>query len=315
MSLKTYLQQTFAVLRQRPYLWAIALIAVMGDLVAVISYSPFTSRLHFWTMTFLFVTIVAEAALIYAFLQHYMGKPSGFVDAVMTAVTYIPQLLAAKAVPLVVLGIYTLFLMTVAPQLVINLADNVSIAIFLLLLITLPVLVIVQIWAFLTVCVLFTSESSIAEVISAAWYMTWQYKWRLFKLALPFLLIDLALIAVLFGVNAITYDSIFTRVVTPDMADEAGLLTGEGSTAAGATFTMSRFLNSFWVMIFKTRGIELASVPLFITNQMIAGLTAVFVGLVLLIFRVGVFAAAFLHFSESEPANENVLRVNYKEPV
>ncbi|HFE66728.1 MAG TPA: hypothetical protein ENJ93_05650 [Chloroflexi bacterium] len=309
MSLKTYLQQTFGVLRQHPYLWAIALIAVLGDVVAVVTYSPFTARLHFWTLAFLLVTIVAEAALIYAYLQYYTGKETGFVDALMTAVTYIPQLLAAKILPLVALGVYTLFLMVVAPQLVTAFADNVGVAIFILLLITLPVLVIVQTWAFFIVCVLFTSESSIAEVISAAWYMAWRHKWHLLKIALPFLLIDLALIALLFSVNAITYDSIFTRIVTPDMADEGDLLTREGSTAAGVMFTMSRFLNSFWIMIFKTRGIEVASVPLFITDQAAAGLTAVFAGLILMIFRIGVFAAAFLQFPESEPVSNDVLRV------
>lgn len=309
MSLKTYLQQTFTVLRQHPYLWAVALIAVLGDVIAVITYSPFTARLHFWTLLFVLVTIVAEAALIYAYLQYYTGKEAGFVDALMTAVTYTPQLLAAKILPLVVLGVYTLFLMVVAPQLVTAFADNVGIVIFMLLLITLPILVVVQTWAFFTVCVLFTSESSIAEVISEAWYMAWQHKWHLLKIALPFLLLDLALIALLFSVNAITYDSIFTRIVTVDMADEGDLLTGEGSTAAGVMFTMSRFLNSFWIMIFKTRGIEIASIPLFITNQMVAGLTAVFAGLVLMIFRIGVFAAAFLQFPESAPVSHDVLHV------
>ncbi len=315
MSLKMYLQQTFAVLRQHPYLWAIALIAVLGDVVAVITYSPFTARLHFWTLLFVLVTIIAEAALIYAYLQYYTGKESGFVDTVMTAVTYIPQLLAAKILPLVALGVYTLFLMVVAPQLVTTLADNVGVAIFILLLITLPVLVIVQTWAFFIVCVLFTSESSIAEIISTAWYMAWRHKWHLLKIALPFLLVDLALIALLFSVNAITYDSIFTRIITPDMADEGDLLTGEGSTAAGVMFTMSRFLNSFWIMIFKTRGIEVASIPLFITDQMVAGLAAVFAGLVLMVFRIGVFAAAFLQFPESEPVSDDILHVNYKESV
>ncbi|HIP72153.1 MAG TPA: hypothetical protein EYH05_12245 [Anaerolineae bacterium] len=315
MSLKTYLQQTSGVLRQHPYLWAIALIAVLGDVVAVVTHSPFTARLHIWTLLFVLITIVAEAALIYAYLQYYTGKEAGFVDALMTAVTYIPQLLAAKILPLVLLGVYTLFLMVVAPQLVTAFADNVGVAVFILLLITLPVLVVVQTWAFFIVCVLFTSESSIAEVISAAWYMAWRHKWHLLKIALPFLLLDLALIAVLFSVNAITYDSIFTRIVTPDMADSGDLLTGEGSTAAGVMFTMSRFLNSFWVMIFKTRGIEVASIPLFITDQMMAGLTAVFAGLVLLIFRIGVFAAAFLQFPESEPISHDVLHVDYKETV
>jgi hypothetical protein len=315
MSLKTHLQQTFTVLRQHPHLWAIALIAVLGDVIAVVTYSPFTARLQFWTLLFVLVTIVAEAALIYAYLQYYTGKETGFVDALMTAVTYIPQLLAAKILPLVALGIYTLFLMTVAPHLVTAFADSVGIAVFILLLITLPVLVVVQTWAFFIVCVLFTSESSIAEIISAAWHMAWQHKWHLLKIALPFLLIDLALIALLFSVNAITYDSIFTRIVTVDMADEGDLLTGEGSTAAGVMFTMSRFLNSFWVMIFKTRGIEVASIPLFITNQMVAGLTAVLAGLVLMILRIGVFAAVFLQFPESEPISHDVLHVDYKETV
>jgi hypothetical protein len=300
MSLKTYLQQTIGVLRRHPYLWAIALIAVLGDAAAVVGYSPFTARLRFWTILFILVTIVAEAALIYAYLQYYTGKSSGFVDALMTAVTYIPQLLAAKVLPLVILGVYTLFLMAAAPQLITIFADKVGVAIFILLLITLPVLVVVQTWSFFIVCVLFTSESSIAEITSAAWYMAWQHKWRLLKIAVPFLLVDLTLIALLFSVNAINYDSLFTRIVTKEMADEGDILTGEGTTTAGVMFTMSRFLNTFWIMIFKTRGIEMTSVPLFITNQIAAGLTAVFLGLVLMLLRIGVFAAAFLHFAKSE---------------
>ncbi|MCP4361748.1 MAG: hypothetical protein GY796_27365 [Chloroflexi bacterium] len=302
MPIKPVYQNALAAIFKHPYFWLIALIAILGDIRAVLAYNPFTTRLNFWVFLFVGIAIVAETALIYGFLQNAEGKPSGFVDAVMTAVSYIPQLLALKVVPLLLFSLYFLLLSVMGPLIVV--VPAVVLKVLLVSGVTaagLLLLFFMQAWSFFTICDLMTRHSSLGEIFSHAWSSVWQTKYQIFRLCLPLILIDLALIAALFTFGAISQESMFSRIITGEEADQQTLLLGEGGGgAAGIEFTINRLANSILVMGFKNQGVEFGTIPLFITDHKIAGLIVAGIGLFLLMLRAGVLVQAYTAVSNTE---------------
>lgn len=314
MQIKSIYAHALNLIFKHPYLWIIAAIAIIGDIRAVVAYNPTTTRLTVWVIVFAVIAILAEAALIIAILQHQRNNKFGFVDAIMTALTYAPQLLVLKVVPLVLFSFFFITLSVVGPLAFI--VDSVFIKAFLVALLSLVGLLLlffIQAWSFFSVCEIVTKESSIGESFSHAWGHVWQFKWQIVKICLPLIIIDLIVIVVMIVFGAISYESMFYRVISGEEADRQALLLGEGrGGSAGVEFTINRLANSILVMAFKNRGIEFASIPLFITNNVIAGVMTAVTGMLLMLLRTAVLALTYLQIARPQSAITESLRTTFK---
>lgn len=299
MPIKPTYQHAVATLFKNPYVWGIALIATVGDVWAVLAYNPALTRLTFGVFLFTLVSMLAEAGLIYAYVQNLQGKRSGLVDALMTAVSYLPPLLAIKIVPIIIFSGFIIFLSVMGP--LVFIVEGLALKIILASLITavsLTLLFFLQGWSFFAICDLYKRESSLGETFSHAWHLIWHYKWTVLKLCLPLILLDALLIGLLLGAGAITYESTFHRLISSEEADRSALLVGEGGGAfAGVEITVNRLANSVLVMGFKNRGVELASVPFLITDNVLAGVATAVISLVLILIRASVLTQAYFRLT------------------
>ena len=297
---------------QTPYAWLLALLAVVGDAWAVLSYNATSVGLSANVIWLTLLTFVAETSLIYSFGQQARGKPSRLIDSVMTAVTCVLQTLGGKLILLIVPAICGAVLLIFSPVLIsflleehpglammpLQLSPSTLRNIVLLLSIpTLPLLLLNQVWTFFTSCGILIQGYSVGEAIAHAWRVLWTNKKRIILVILLFVLVDLLLIAALVGVRAVSVESAFKYTVTEEMAERNALL-DSGFIEAGDYFLIDRPINGFLAATLKGRVADLLSIPLYFADSRIAGSVVVALEMVLLLLRISVFTSAYAEFAE-----------------
>lgn len=78
------------------------------------------------------------------------------------------------------------------------------------------------------------------EAITHGWRITREHIGRVVRIVLPFIAIDLILVAALITVPAVTYESTFIYTITPEMAEYNQQTYGSGPTKPGDYFTLNR---------------------------------------------------------------------------
>jgi hypothetical protein len=291
-----FLRKSVAMIRARPYVWYLALLAVLGDLWAVSTYDPHSIQISIGIFGFALIALVAEAGLIHSFIQYVQGKPGSFVDSLMTAITFPLQILGTKAILLIVPAIYFVVLMLTS-IVVLQSIVMVLIAVILALLI----LLFVQVWTVFTFCGVFSQGFSIGGAVVHGWRILWEHKWRVTWYIVLFVVVDLVLTALLVGVGAVTFESAFIYTVTPEMA-EIDPITGARIVKPGDHLVLNRPIYGYLAAIFRGRGVDLLSVPLYFSKNMVAGLVVVVLGIPLLLLRIAVLT--LVYFDLAEPTLE-----------
>jgi hypothetical protein len=297
---------------QVPYAWLLALLAVVGDAWAVLTYGATSVDLSANVIWLTLLTFIAETSLIYSFGQQVRGKPSRFIDSVMTAITCVLQTLGGKLILLIVPAICGAALLIFSPVLIsflleehpglammpLQLPPSTLRNIVLLLSIpTLPLLLLNQVWTFFTSCGILIQGYSVGEAIAHAWWVLWTNKKRIILVILLFVLVDLLLITALVGMRAVSIESAFRYTVTEEMAEYNARL-DSGFIEAGDYFLVDRPINGFLAATLKGRVADLLSIPLYITDGRIAGSAVAALEVVLLLLRVSVFTSAYIELAE-----------------
>lgn len=315
MKIVTFIRKSATILRQNPYLWLLALIAIVSDVGAVFSYDP--SQIHFPThlLWMLPLSLIAEVGLIYAFIQHTQGKTSTFVDSFMMSVTSLPRVLPLKAVILLAPALFSMLIYITA-----GLSAQNTIVQVIIITLALLLLLIVQIWTIFALCSSFFQEYSIGEAMTQAWHTLWGHKAKIMQMALPFLVVDLLLISLLVVTGAVSYDSTFLYTVTDEMAQQNVNMvqTGQrtnapGPTEAGKYFRINRVMNGYGAALLRARGVKLLSIPMFFVDNRAIGLIAVAIGMVLIPLRISVWTLTYLELAEPVPEFQSVIQAIHLE--
>ncbi len=295
MNIFTTIQRAWRLVWDHPYVWLLVLLAVLGDLWAILDYnpnSPNLSHLIIWVSLF---TFIAETGVIYALVRHDKGETSSFVDAIMSAVTSLGTL-GAKAVMMIIPAFFFVLFAILSSPLHVIFEDIQFPILFAILL--LPLLFLMQIWTPFTSCGLLIQQYSVSESMTHAWRIIWSKKKTLMQIAFVFILIDIFLIFMLYQVGGISFRSAFIYTVTEEMARMNVQFETGGHVLPGEYFAINRPIAGLMATILKARGIDLLSIPTYFIDKKLIGMVTVFVSMILLPLRLSVLAIAYNEWAE-----------------
>jgi hypothetical protein len=238
---------------------------------------------------------VGEAGLIYAISQHLLGRPSNFMDSILSAIASFLQILLVKILPLIPFAVIMIISLIFGSLITASLqALNNSILLgfgsALLVFLAIGFLLLSQTWTLFGLCVVLTGNPT--DFVADASETLLKNKRQILKVILPFVLIDVILLASLSVVGAISNESIMVYTVTEEMAADGSSV--GGPVAAGTYTSINRMINSFLATMLKGRGADLASLSLFVTDNLVYALMVAGIGLVLLPLRTAVFTTTYL---------------------
>ena len=193
--------------------WLLAAAALIGDVWALLSFSPHTVDPSGWTIFFLLLTFLAELGLFYSNFHWLENRPASLLDSFMTGVAFLIELLGSRLVLFIFPAAALVAVLIAAPFFFIG-----PVPIFAAIVLLALVMLATQTTTFFTCAEIMIKETPFGEAISRGLGMFWSHKRQLTKKLFPFLLVDLVLIGGLFGSGAITHDFMFIWTVTQDMA-------------------------------------------------------------------------------------------------
>jgi len=278
-----------------PYIWALALIAVLGDLWAILDYNPNSPNFSDLIIWVGILTFFAETSVLSALILHAQSTPCSFIDAIMTSISSLSAF-GAKAVMMVIPSLFLVLFVILSTPLHVIFDDILFPILFTILLV--PLLVMMQIWTPFTTCGIIVQQYSMSEAMTHALRIIWRKKKTLFQIALLILIIDAGLIFILYWTGGISFESAFIYTVTEEMAkNNVQFMTGSPAEA-GEYFAINRPIAGLLATVLKTRGVDLLSITTYIINKKLIGLATVVVAMAALLVRISVLTSAYHEWAE-----------------
>lgn len=286
---------TFQEIIQHPYLWILALISVLGQLRALLTYESGVI-LSAGLLFFALLSLVSDAAIMWAIVQHVKDRSSNILDAFMTALSYIGHLIIIKFIPSIPFIFLTMVGVVVIGKAMINqptTSDLITTAALLIPMIILSI--ILQIVTFFAMCFNLLENISFGESLREAWELTKNHKKKLTTLFSPFLIADILLIGILIASSVITYESAFGYQISEKQVFEYEQR-GKTFLDKFTIFTINRLYNSVVDQGAKYRTVDFIGYALFLIPNINIGLIILLVIFLQLPFRIGVGTATFLEY-------------------
>lgn len=270
-----------------------AFLALLGDVWALLTYTPYSVASSCWLIFFFLLTFIAELALFYSNFFVLEGKPESLLDSWMTGVAFMPNLLLARVI-ISILPASAIAVALISTPII----ENSPSGLFLNILLITAALLFSQLVTFFTCAEVLIRDIPAGEAISRGINLVWTHKKHLAVRMLPFILVDLVLLGALFSSGAITHDSMFIWRVTPEMARAARFagLDNPRLTRAGDYFVMNRPEQAYLLTLLKDRGAELLSLAYPMTANIPIGLAAILVSYPLLLLRMAVLTRCYREF-------------------
>lgn len=284
-----------------PVIWLIGLAAASADFWAVFNYSPNNTRISLPFILFCALGWLAEAILVFLLAARIQARTLRRGDAFLAGIMAFPRIVGMKA-----------FLLLAPITFIAILSMLFSIFRYfnrILLIALVPILIvlwIIQMVSFFALCTILVQDTSTGEAISTGWWLTWSKKGKNLLISLPFLLIDLAILGGLIGMQAITLNSAFGYVVTQESTEFENQLTdlnrslNTNFSTQGDYVVINRPLNGVWAALLHNRNVDLLSLSLFVMQDVRFGFAVAIIAWLLLLVRTAVWVQVYMKSMESQ---------------
>lgn len=304
-SLRQDLNRAAGTIRKQAYVWPLAALALLGPVLAAVTYDPTSTDKGFNVLWATLLALVAEGGLVYAFGANIRGEPVGLVDAVMSPVSLFGKMLVTRAIPLSLAATFTAVVMIMSPVIALDHSLLLVVAA-----VGLPVLLATQVWTFLGQCGILVHDYSVGEALTHAWRIGKGSIRRLAGPVLVFLVLDLLLTGILLATGATSEQSALEYTVTEEMADRNALLGGRAPTEPGQYFSITRPVTGYVAAALRGHGPSLFVVPFYLTGSGLAALLAAVAVLPFLVLRALVFTLVYTQIADPIPKlDDRSLRV------
>ena len=290
-------RQTLHTLRSAPTLWLPIAVIFLCEWWVIGSFDPHQAGLVEGVVFVGMITILAESVLLVMLDHARRGEQVGVLDATVPTVFQTLPIFGAKMVPLLLVLLFGLIGLLVIGASIPSLVAVQSPFLLVMAGIGLLGMLMAQLYTFFVIVAIVVGNVGFGHALQLPLeQMRARWRWLLRK-SLPFLLGDGVVIVLLILGGGISAESAFQFTITEEMA-ELAKRTGVGRTEPGIIPTLSRILNSFFVMATKARGVDLVSfVQLLIPNGWMGGLLALYMALTAP-FRSNVF---LMFFAQDDP--------------
>lgn len=295
MELTRFVKEGIQLVKRHPYIWALAFIAVWGDLWAIMDYKPHSANLSHLIIWVGIFTFYAETSVLSAFVLHVQKLPSSFVDAIMTALSSLSAF-GAKAVMMVIPSLFLVIFVIFSSPLHVIFDDIMFPILFVLFL--MPIMVLLQIWTPFTSCGIIVQQYSMSEAMTHGLRIIWRNKKSIVQIASLFFVVDILLMVILYWVGGISFESTFIYTVTEEMAKTNVQFKTGSPIEPGNYFAINRPIAGLMATSLKARGVDLLSIPMYFINKRMIGIVTVVVAMAFLPIRLSVLVNAYQKWAE-----------------